>query len=161
AQARLGRADRASALLADAVPALCRAPVWAINHLRTLCDSVEALWLLGDGSPWLVDLESVARDVLPADFRFPCMDVRLALARLEALDGRLVEARRWFALARDVLDGQRAAPLRAIADFDAARSEFRAGDPDGLGAGWHRSALAGFDRIGMTGWLDRAGRVPT
>ncbi len=161
AQARIGAADRASALVADAVPALCRAPVWAMNHLRTLCDSVEALWLLGDGSPWLADLERVARDtVLPADFRFPCMDVRLALARLAALDGRLAEARRWFSLAREVLDEQRAAPLRAIADLDAAQAEFRAGDPDGLGAGWHRSALAGFDRLGMTGWRDRATRIP-
>lgn len=161
AQARLGRADRASALVADVVPALVRAPVWAMNHLRTLCDSVEVLWLLGDGSPWLADLESVARDtVLPADFRFPCMDVRLALARLAALDGRLVEARGWFAVAREVLDEQRAAPLRAIADLDDAQAEFRAGDPDGLGAGWLRSALAAFDHLGMTGWRDRAGHVP-
>lgn len=161
AQARLGRADRVATLLADAVPALCRAPVWAMNHLRTLCDSVEALWLVGDGSPWLEDLERVARDtVLPADFRFPCMDVRLALARLTALDGRPAEARRWFAMARDVLDEQRAAPLRAIADLDAAQAEFRAGDPDGLGGTWYRSALATFDRLGMDGWLRRAARVP-
>ncbi len=161
AQARIGAADRAFALVADAVPALCRAPVWAMNHLRTLCDSAEAPWLLGDGSPWLADLERVARDtVLPADFRFPCMDVRLALARLAALDGRLTEARHWFVLAREVLDEQRAAPLRAIADLDAAQAEFRGGDPDELGAGWHRSALAGFDRLGMTGWRDRATRVP-
>lgn len=87
------------------------------------------------------------------------MDVRLALARLAALDGRLADARQWFALARGVLDEQRATPLRAIADLDAARAEFRAGDPDGLGVGWHRSALAGFDRLGVTGWRDRAARV--
>ncbi len=56
-----------------------------MNHLRTLCDSVEALWLLGDGSPWLADLEHVARDDrAPRRLPVPVMDVRLALARLAA-----------------------------------------------------------------------------
>ena len=83
------------------------------------------------------------------------MDLRLSLARLCALDGRLDEADHWFAQARLVLEEQGARPLRAIADFDQALMRIRAGQPRQA-----RSALeaaAGqFRRIGMTGWLRRA-----
>ena len=57
------------------------------------------------------------------------MDLRLSLARLCALDGRLDEADHWFAQARLVLDEQGARPLRAIADFDQALMRTRAGHP--------------------------------
>jgi hypothetical protein len=101
-------------------------------------------------------VEAALRDkALPADFRFPMMDARLALARLCVLDGRHEEAGRWFAEARTDLDAQGAWPLRAIVDVDEALMHQRAGRPDAarplLGA-----AVDQFTRLGMTGWLRRA-----
>jgi len=153
--AHLGRAERAMAMLAPAVRALTRAPAWTLNYTRTASDTVETLWVLGRRDH-LRPVETALRlKALPADFRFPMMDLRLSLARLCALDGRLDEADHWFAQARLVLDEQGARPLRAIADFDQALMRIRAGQP-----GQARPALdaaAGqFRQIGMTGWLRRA-----
>ena len=153
--AHLGRAERAMAMLAPAVRALTRAPAWTLNYTRTASDTVETLWTLGRRDH-LRPVETALRlKALPADFRFPMMDLRLSLARLCALDGRLDEADHWFAQARLVLEEQGARPLRAIADFDQALMRIRAGQPRQA-----RSALeaaAGqFRRIGMTGWLRRA-----
>jgi hypothetical protein len=83
------------------------------------------------------------------------MDLRLSLARLCALDGRLDEADHWFAQARLVLEEQGARPLRAIADFDQALMYTRAGQP-GQARRFLDAAAGQFRRIGMTGWLRRA-----
>jgi hypothetical protein len=83
------------------------------------------------------------------------MDIRLALGRLCALDGRFDEANHWFGQARFVLEEQGARPLRAIVDFDQAlmyaraRQHARARPP-------LATAVAAFELIGMTGWLHRA-----
>ena len=107
-------------LLAGPVRALSLAPAWAPNYTRTACEVAETLWLL-DRRDHLVVVERALRDkALPADFRFPMTDARLALARLCALDGRTDEARRWFDAARAVLDAQGARPLRAVVDHDEA-----------------------------------------
>jgi DNA-binding SARP family transcriptional activator len=158
AQARLGRPDRALQLLAAALPALQRGAPWDWTFLRTACDAAETLWLL-ERRDHLPVIEAALRDkVLPGDFRFPMMDVRLALARLSALDGRHEEASQWFAKARTVLDAQGARPLRAIVDFDEALMHRRAGRRDAA-----RPLLDGavdqFARLGMTGWLRRAGAL--
>ena len=117
------------AMLAPAVRALTRAPAWTLNYTRTVSDTVETLWLL-DRRDHLRPVETALRTkALPADFRFPMMDLRLALARLCALDGRLDEADHWFAQARLVLAEQGAGPLRAITDFDQALMRIRAGTP--------------------------------
>jgi DNA-binding SARP family transcriptional activator len=156
--AHLGRAERAMALLALPVRALARAPAWALNYTRTACDTAETLWLLGRRDH-LQPVEAAVRlKALPADFRFPAMDLRLSLARLCAVDGRLDEAAHWFAQAREVLEEQEARPLRAITDFDEAlmyaRLERHASARPLLEA-----AVGQFQRIGMTGWLRRAERV--
>jgi hypothetical protein len=58
---------------------------------------------------------------LPADFRFPMTDARLALARLCALGSRTDEARQWFDAARTGASTPRARePLRAVVDHDKA-----------------------------------------
>ncbi|HTQ93610.1 MAG TPA: hypothetical protein VMK84_29365, partial [Streptosporangiaceae bacterium] len=153
--AHLGLAERAMAMLAPAVRALTRAPAWTLNYTRTASDTVETLWVLGRRDHLRPVETALRHKALPADFRFPMMDLRLSLARLCALDGRLDEADHWFAQARLALEEQGARPLRAIADFDQALMRIRAGQP-----GQARSALdaaAGqFRRIGMTGWLRRA-----
>ena len=153
--AHLGQAERAMAMLAPAVRALTRAPAWTLNYTRTASDAVETLWVL-DRRDHLRPVETALRTkALPADFRFPMMDLRLSLARLCALDGRLDEADHWFAQARLVLDEQGARPLRAIADFDQALMRTRAGHP-GQARPSLDAAAAQFRRIGMTGWLRRA-----
>jgi DNA-binding SARP family transcriptional activator len=153
--AHLGHGERAMALLALPVQALRRAPGWALNYTRTASDTAEALWLL-DRRDHLRSVEAALRlKALPADFRFPMMDLRLSLARLCAVDGRLEEASHWFGQAHPVLEEQGARPLRAIADFDQALMHARHGRP--ASARPLLEAAAGqFQRIGMTGWLRRA-----
>jgi len=156
--AHLGRPERAMTLLALPVQALARAPAWALNYTRTACDTAETLWLLGRRDHLRPVEAALRHKALPADFRFPMMDVRLSLARLCAVDGRLDEAAHWFGQARAVLEEQGARPLRAITDFDEAlmhaRLERRASARPLLEA-----AAGRFQRIGMTGWLRRAEQV--
>lgn len=57
-------------------------------------------------------------------------DLRLALARVIAVQGRLDESAQWFDPARQVLDAQRARPLRAIVDHDHGLVEIRMGHRD-------------------------------
>jgi hypothetical protein len=154
AQARMGRADAALRLLSRPVRALRQAPAWAPNYARTACEVAEVLWLL-DRRDHLAVVESALRDkALPADFRFPMTDARLALARLCALDGRADEAHEWFEAARAVLDAQGARPLRAVVDHDEALLHLRAGDraaAEPLAA----SAATAFTKLGMVGWARR------
>lgn len=98
----------------------------------------------------------------------------LSLAYLCALQGRLAEARRWFAEARKILDEQGARPLRAIVDFDEAWALVRATglkltDPPFPPAvrrdveSLLDAARTPFEAIGMPGWIKwvdalRAGR---
>src|SRR4029453_2938448 len=140
--------ERAMAMLALPVRALSRAPAWAQNYTRTASDPAETVWVRGRGDH-LRPVETALRlKALPADFRFPMMDLRLSLARLCALDGPLDETDHWFAQARLFLEEQEARPLRAIADFDQALMYARAGQ--------HRharppldAATAQFHRIAM------------
>lgn len=163
AAARLDRHDEALRRYRLVLPAVERAPAWAMNYLRTLCDSVETLWLVygpaPHGHPHLPLLEKALRGkALAADFRFPMMDARLALARVCAMGGRHAEAMRWFAEAKTVLDVQGARPLRAIADFDASRVAACAGDRRDARE-LRRTAVDTFTALGMTGWTRRAART--
>ena len=153
-RARMGETEAALSLLARPVRALTMAPAWAPNYARTACEVAETLWLL-DRRDHLAVVERALRDkALPADFRFPMTDSRLALARLCALDGRIAEARRWFDAARTVLDAQGARSLRAVVDHDEALMLVRAGDPAAAGRPAD-AAAAQFERLGMTGWSRR------
>jgi hypothetical protein len=159
-QARMGHTDAALSLLASPVHALRLAPAWAPNYTRTACEVAETLWLL-DRRDHLAIVERALRDkALPADFRFPMTDARLALARLCALDGRTDEARRWFDAARTVLDAQGAQPLRAVVDHDEALMHLRAGD-QAAASPYIAAARTAFDRLGMTGWIRRLDTVAT
>ena len=153
--ARLGHGDRAMAMLALPVRALARAPAWALNYTRVGSDTAETLWLL-DRRDHLQSVETALRlKALPADFRFPMMDMRLSLARLCALDGRPEEAEHFFGQARLVLEEQGARPLRAIVDFDQALMYARRGRNSKARPPLD-AAIAQFQQIGMTGWLRRA-----
>jgi heme-degrading monooxygenase HmoA len=152
--ARMGDTQLALRLLSAPVHALQRAPAWAPNYRRTACEIAETLWLLNRRDHLSV-VESALRDkALPADFRFPMTDARLALARLCALDARHEEAHQWFVEARDVLDHQGARPLRAVVDHDEALMHLRAGSR-GAADPFAEAAGAAFERLGMTGWARR------
>jgi DNA-binding SARP family transcriptional activator len=156
--AHLCRAEHALALLALPVRALARAPAWALNYTRTACDTAETLWLL-DRRDHLRPVEAAVRlKALPADFRFPAMDLRLSLARLCAVDGRPDEAVHWFGQARAALEDQGARPLRAITDFDEALMYARLERPASARP-LLEAAVGQFQRIGMSGWLRRAEQV--
>ncbi len=156
-RARMGETGAALSLLSRPVRALTTAPAWAPNYARTACEVAETLWLT-DRRDHLAVVERALRDTaLPADFRFPMTDARLALARLCALDGRTGEARGWFDAARTVLDEQGARSLRAVVDHDEALMWARAGDP--AAAAPHAAAAEQFERLGMTGWSRRLARV--
>lgn len=84
--------------------------------------------------------------------------MRLSLARLCALDGRLDEATDWFAAARAVFTEQGARPLLAIADHDEAWMHIRHPGHAPVSAVeslLERAAEACAD-IGMSGWLTRS-----
>jgi DNA-binding SARP family transcriptional activator len=152
--ARIGRADRALPLLIRPVRALDLAQAWAPNYARTAHEVAETLWLL-ERRDHLAIVERALRDkALPADFRFPMTDSRLALGRLCALDGRTADAAWWFDAARDVLDAQGARPLRAVVDHDHAVMSLRVGHRRAA-ARWVDAAAGAFDRLGMSGWSRR------
>src|SRR5207249_6897515 len=114
--ARLGKVDDALALLATLPPALERG--WILGNYTTIaCIAAETLWLV-ERTDHIATIERAVRDnVVAPDFRYPNVDGRLSLARLDGLQGRYDEAADWFARARAVLEEQGARPLRAIADF--------------------------------------------
>jgi DNA-binding SARP family transcriptional activator len=150
--AHLGQSARAMALLALPIQALSPAPAWALNYTRVASDTAETLWLL-DRRDHLRSVEAALRlKALPADFRFPMMDLRLSLARLCAVDGRVEEAAHWFGQARSALEEQGARPLRAITDFDQALMHARLGRRASARP-LLEAAASQFQRIGMTGWL--------
>jgi DNA-binding SARP family transcriptional activator len=158
AAAHLGWPEQAMALLALPVQALARAPAWALNYTRTACDTAETLWLLSRRDH-LRPVEAALRlKALPADFRFPMMDLRLSAARLYAVDGRPDEAVHWFEQARGALEEQGARPLRAITDFDEALMHIRL-ERHASARPLLEAAAGQFQRIGMTGWLRRAEQV--
>jgi hypothetical protein len=153
----MGHRDAALPLIATSIRALRQAPAWAPNFCRMACEVAETLWLL-DRRDHLSVVESALRDkALPADFRFPMTDGRLALARLCALAGRSTEATHWFGRAREVLDAQGARPLRAVVDHDEALMHLRAGDP-AAARPYVTAVRAAFDALGMTGWARRLAR---
>lgn len=155
--ARLGNASIALPLLPRAVGALRQAPTWAPNFLRTACDVAETLWLLGTREH-IPEVEAALQAAVRADFRFPMMDPRLALARLYALDGRDEQAMHWFSASREVLDAQSARPLRAIVDHDEAHMHIRRGD-GATAAPLVAAAADQFRDLGMEGWTRRISKL--
>ena len=153
--ANLGAIDKALQHLAPPLPALDAAPAWSENYVRLLHAAAEIHWL-ADRTDHAALIERNVRETLSGpDFRYPMTDLRLTLARLVAVQGRLDEAAQWFDQARVVLDEQQARPLRAIVDYDQGVVEARMGhatQAQHLYAAAQEQAAA----LGMTGWARRA-----
>jgi tetratricopeptide (TPR) repeat protein len=156
--AHLDRPTEALALLAQAIPAIERAPGWAANYILTACNAASALWRLGRQGHIATLERNIREKVVAPDFRHPMIDGRLSLARLCVLQERYDEAIEWFARARSVLEEQGARPLLAIAEFDQGITFSRRGGlRDREEAGQHlHAAIEEFHALGMTGWLRRA-----
>ena len=101
-----GSADLAIRSLDLVLPAIERAPVWAMDYILTTCVAATALWIVGRDHHVEPLERSLRTKILPADFRYPMVDARLALAWLCALTERFDEASGWFAEARAVLEEQ-------------------------------------------------------
>ena len=158
-QARMGHTDAALSLLARPVRALRPgAGMGAELHADGVRGGRDALAARPPRPPRRRRVARCGTRRLPADFRFPMTDARLALARLCALVGAHRRGGGWFADARDVLDAQRARPLRAVVDHDEALMHLRAGDP-AAATPYIAAAQAAFDRLGMTGWIRRLDAV--
>ena len=156
--AHLERPTEALSLLAQAIPAIERAPGWAANYLLTACNAASALWRLGRQDHIETLDRNIREKIVAPDFRHPMIDGRLSLARLCVLQERYDEAIEWFARARSVLEEQGARPLLAITQFDQAVALFRRGGlRDREEARQHlHAATEEFQALGMTGWLRRA-----
>jgi class 3 adenylate cyclase/tetratricopeptide (TPR) repeat protein len=167
AEARVGNVEAAMQQVASVQRAIELAPGNATDYPSITHAAAEALWLTAR-TAFAENLERNIRvKVVAGGFHYPMCDGRLSLARLCALQGRLDEARHWFAEARMVLDEQGARPLRAICDYDEAlaliRHEGRGMRDEGFPADVRvecerllGAALDQFREIGMTGWIRRA-----
>src|SRR5262249_24035111 len=111
-----------------------------------------------DHKEHLGEAEWAVRDVLEPDFRGPMADMRLSMARLQALCGDDQEASAWFQASRDALDETGARTLRAVVDFDEALLHRRLGAQGDvrLARGRLTSAIGEFEAMKMRGWLKRA-----
>lgn len=153
--AHTGSADEAIEHLAPVLHAIDAAPAWTENYVRILHSAAEVHWITGrDDHASLIE-RNIRQKVLEPDFRYPMTDLRLSLARLVVVQGRLDEAAHWFAQAREVLDEQQALPLRTVVDCDEGVVEARLGH---AGAA-HALLTAAGDRaaaLGMHGWARMA-----
>src|SRR5262245_25079387 len=162
-RARMGHVDEAMAGLAKTIPAIERAPGYALTYPAVICDAIEVSWLL-ERPDHVQALERNLRDkVLRPDFRWPLRDARLSMGRLCALQERYDEATQWFAKARAVLDGQGQRPLRAIVDYDEALMYARRDAPGDRerAAPLLDAALAQFRTLDVPGWIERAEALRT
>ena len=153
-----GLRDESLKLVANALPAIERAPGWDRNYMFLIFWVTAACWELEHAEHAALLERNLREKSLVCDFRYANTDARLALAFACALQRRFDEASDWFEQARVVLDEQGARPLRAITDFEEARMHAR------RGAAGDRTraltlldaALPRFREIGMPGWERRA-----
>lgn len=161
-KARLGSKTRALQLVELALPAIDKGECGLGNYPRLIGNAAWALWE-SDTATWAARIEAnLIRKVIAPDFRSSMVDARLSVAHLCAVQGRIDEASDWFAKARVVLEEQGARPLRAICDHDEALALVRHSRKTGVPLERERvlallaEALAQFEDIGMTGWIERA-----
>ncbi len=157
--AHLGQADDALAFLERTLPWLESAPAWTAGLPMLCCDAAEVLWTLGRPDYSEVIERALREKLLVAEFRWPMVDPRLALARLCAVTGRHDEAHSWFAEARRVLEEEGQWPLLAITDYDEALMCVRRGQPGDIDRARTllEKARGQFEAMGMSGWIRRAG----
>lgn len=153
--AHMGATDDAIEHLVPALEAIEAAPAWSENYVRILHCAAEIHWVSGRGDHAPIIERNIRDKVLEPDFRYPMTDLRLAMARLVTVQGRLDEAAEWFNRARQVLDEQDARPLRAIVDYDEGIVQARMGHTEDARA-LLRVAREQATSLGMHGWARSA-----
>jgi len=156
--AQVGQPELALQRISLLPAALERGAGWDRTYCQTAGIAAASLWILNSTEHAGTVERNIRLKVLAPDFRAPLSDSRLSLARLCALQGRVEEAREWFAKAREVFDEQGARPFRAISDYDEALMYLRRGaDGDSDRARPLLAAAAEqFSKLGMSGWIRRA-----
>jgi tetratricopeptide (TPR) repeat protein len=159
--AALGETQAALRYLGLLTPWLTRAPTWTVGFPVMACHAAEMLWRLQRLDHVDVVEVSLREKLIPADFRAPLVDSRLALARLHALQGHYEEAEQLFDGARRVLGLQSAASLLAIVDYDRALMYVRRARPHDAERARTLldAALRQFRAMGMTGWIRQASEL--
>ncbi len=159
--ARCGRPSQATEALATLLPFLEGAST-AEQSFKTIAGvAAEVIWLTGDTAHLSAVERAVRGRWLPMDLDEIGRDLRLSMARLCAVDGRVDEALEWFDRARTVFNEQQMLPLLAIADHDEAWMHIRHprnAQIDHVIELLQR-CIAECERIGMPGWRDRARRL--
>jgi hypothetical protein len=140
--AQEGRVDDAIAILHEELAVLEQAGGWVQNYPFFLFQAGEILWWLNRTDGLEILERNLRVKVVEPDVRYPDVDGRWMLGRLCALDGRIDEAREWFADARRVLTEQETGVLIIGVDYDEALMLARIGNPE--------------DRAGARALLDRA-----
>ena len=155
--ARAGNATQALEILDKMITAIDRAAAWAVNAQIVFSYAVDVLWAL-ERTEHLAAVERNVREKwLEPDLCYPGVDSRWSYALLCALDGRVDEARTWFAESRRVLLEQESEPLIVAVEHDAALMELRLGahgDADRF-AECIAAARARCTHPAMAAWLPR------
>jgi tetratricopeptide (TPR) repeat protein len=155
---RIGRSDSVVGFMSYILPAIEQGYAWTNNYNRMVCDAAEALWYAERPSHIAVLEDALREKVVKPDFRYPLHDGRLSLARICALTKRYDEATSFFEASRLVLTQQNSEPMLAICDFDEALMYARRDDRE-RAQPLLAAAVARFERLGMTGWVRRAGGI--
>lgn len=157
ALAYAGDEARAVEILDASMPGIDRAAAWAPNAPLVFARAVQTAWVL-DRTDHVEALErNVCVKWLEPDICYPGTDSRWSFAQLCALDGRVDEARQWFAESRRVLLEQGSEPVIVGVDRDAALMELRLGadgDPTRF-AECIAAARARCTHPAMSAWLPR------
>jgi hypothetical protein len=151
--------DEAAAveILDTSIAGIERAAAWAVNAPLVFALAAQIAWVL-ERTEHLIALERNVREKwLEPNLCYPGVDSRWHVALLCALDGRVDEAREWFAESRRVLLEQESEPVIVSVDYDAALMELRLGadgDPERF-AECIAAARARCTHPAMAAWLPR------
>ena len=114
-------------ILDESMAGIDRAAAWAPNAPAVFALAALTVWRT-EHTEQVAALERNVREKwLEPDVCYPGTDSRWSLALLCALDGRVDEARHWFAESRRVLLEQESEPVMVAVDHDAALMELRLG----------------------------------
>jgi DNA-binding SARP family transcriptional activator/tetratricopeptide (TPR) repeat protein len=155
---RRGRFERAVATVGELIEYLWEASVCEQSYTQVAFTCADVIWFSGNTRFAGEVKAALSERWLPLDFRYYWTDVRLALARLYAVEGNIGEAVAWFKQARTVFESEGAISLSAIVDHDEAWAHIR--HPGVASDAEVRQlldrAIEQFTSIGMPGWLVRA-----
>jgi DNA-binding CsgD family transcriptional regulator len=157
---RAGENGEAQSLIGWLTPLMERAGPATHIHPLAVATTAAAVWEM-EAVPYAGVYRRLALDLLGMGATVtPMGPLSLAVARMAALGGDMVEAEAQFARARQVADATDCRPFRAMVDYDEAQGLIRAGSPDTERTlSLLDAALGGLRALGMQDWVQRAERL--